>query len=146
MKLIIGGSGEGKTQRVVELASELTRGKTSSTIYSFEDSPLDIGSRVVKYMNENNIDGQNLVDVHYLDRISEEKLVELVKESPSDLIFIDGLRPSRMEDSHEKTLTDLYSKFSKVEEKIQKGIFLTAQRMPIPNKKGINIIDFGVNE
>jgi predicted ATP-dependent serine protease len=146
MKLIIGGSGEGKTQRVIELASELTKGKTTSTIYSFEDSPLDIGSRVVKYMNENNIDGQHLVDVHYLDSVSEEKLVQLVKESSSDLIFIDGLRPSRLEGSFEGTLTDLYSKISKVEGKIRKGILLTAQRMPVPNKKGINIIDFGVDE
>lgn len=78
MKLIIGGSGEGKTQRMVELASELTRSKTTTTIYSFEDSPVDLAGRIVKYMNDNDINGKNYVEVQYLNKMSNEELLKLI--------------------------------------------------------------------
>jgi hypothetical protein len=147
MKLIIGSSGEGKTQRMVELASELARTKSTSTIYTFEDSPVDLAGRIVKYMNDNGIiEGRKLIEVEFLDKIGEVELIQKIKETRTDLIFFDGLTPYKIDGRYEDTIIDLFNMISKVERKSKKGIFLTAQRMPMATKEGINVIDYGVVE
>jgi predicted ATP-dependent serine protease len=142
MKLITGKAGEGKTKRIIELASELSGNGIEVTILTFEDSINSLMRRIDKYMTQRNIK-ENRISMKSFDYVTQEELIDSVKNAKGDIVFIDGLINKFISNFEGSTL-DMYNLVSSID--TQKGIIMSAQRSQRQNIVGINIIEFGGNK
>jgi signal recognition particle GTPase len=146
MKMIIGLSGEGKTDRVIELAVNISPNMTS-TILTLEDSAIDLATRIKDAVDKLGLSKHtDKITVTQVGDINKEGFLEMLKQVDSDVIFIDGLHKGRLIGSHKESLTQLLDDIQKVEESINAGIMTTLTRHPASGRQGINVIEYGGSE
>jgi predicted ATP-dependent serine protease len=141
MKLIVGKSGEGKTQRVIELATELSASMTPA-IFTFEDSINSLLIRIHKYAEKRGlVEHEDRIKIFNVSDYPLEEVLEVVETTDADIIFMDGVKPNR-NSTMKQNIIDLYKNINSCEEKIKKGIMVTSQRNQRSPMKGVNVIEF----
>jgi hypothetical protein len=142
MKMIIGKLGEGKTQRIVELAAELSQ-TFRIAILTFDVSVEDLSKRMTDYLTQKGsvVRLENSVQMKFIDTpVSKDYLIAAAKNLDCDLIFIDGLTPHSFKP--EMSYADMLEFVKSIESLTNKGVMLSVQRNRNSKVNGVKVIDY----